>query len=430
MDLDLLLFMIRNGENEKVEFKEKVTRNIHHEIAAMSNSQGGVILLGINDRGEIKGVDHGSIIEIVSSSIQSIIPSPGISFDRIVLNDKNVTVITVKKGDNLCSIGGVVHIRIGSSIRPLCIQEILMLSAELGTFEWDRVPLLEKIEIGKDLEDDFFSAILRARGKRITEDERNRYLRSRGALKDGKLTNAGTLIFTRADQHITQAVIRLVLISRGAPKGELRFVGPVWKAIDEAYDSIIRETGRDEVIVGTTRKKIFRFPPRIIREGLINAVAHRNYSVRADIRIILEEGTLVIKSPGGLLPGVDLEDPEHVPRNPSLCDLLYDMGYIERYGQGMVMMKDEAEKHDDLTLEFRTSSNRFEVRMVSDLITDLDARDREILELAGGDVSSSELSMKIGLSKPAIVTRLNRLVRMDLIRRKGKGPGTRYIRQY
>ena len=197
---------------------------------------------------------------------------------------------------------------------------------------------------------------------------------------------------------------------------------------DDAYDAIIRETSKTEVIVGASSKKIFLFPPRIIREGLINAVAHRNYSVQADIRVIIENGTITIKNPGGLLPGVELKDPEHVPRNPSLCNLLYDMGYIERYGQGMIMMREEAKKHDGLELSFDVSSNRFALRLFNDIEVALDRTDHDILSYIGEDVSSSILSDRVGLSIPAVLKRLKRMENMGLIKKTGRGPKTRYSR--
>ena len=161
---------------------------------------------------------------------------------------------------------------------------------------------------------------------------------------------------------------------------------------------------------------------------MINAVAHRNYSVQADIRIIIESGTLTIKSPGGLLPGVELEDPEHIPRNPSLCNLLYDMGYIERYGQGVMMMREEAKKHDGLELSFDVSSNRFALKMFNDISVILDRTDHDILSYIGEDTSSTILSDRVGLSIPAVLNRLKRMESMGLIKKTGRGPNTRYSR--
>lgn len=429
MDLNDILDLIKYGENETVEFKEKVSRTIHQEISAMANSKGGIILFGINDSGKIIGCDLKSVKEKVSSQIQSIIPPPDIEFHQFKFEKKSLVALSVKKGEGLSSIGGVVYIRIGTSIRPLSIQEILILSSELGTYEWDGIPLLPDNVADKDYIEKFFNVIKETRGNDIASSDIQRYLRSRGAMKDGKLTNAGVLFFTDSTAHIPQSAVRVVFMNVGKPTGEMIFEGPVWRMIDDAYDALIREIGKEEVVVGTKRKKVYHFPPRIIREALINAVAHRNYSVRADIRINVDSDSLTIRNPGGLLPGVDLEDPEHVPRNPSLCNLLYDMGYIERYGKGIILMREEASKLDFLELDYRITMNRFEIVLKIDRGAYLDDIDREILANMTSLRNSRELSEFAGLSVPATVTRLKKLEGMGLVKKTGRGPSTRYSRE-
>ncbi|WP_245618530.1 ATP-binding protein [Methanogenium cariaci] len=53
------------------------------------------------------------------------------------------------------------------------------------------------------------------------------------------------------------------------------------------------------------------------------------------------------------MPGVNIKDPEHIPRNPSVSNLLYDTGYIERYGFGIKMIEEEVRKHPFCSVEFR-----------------------------------------------------------------------------
>ena len=106
-----------------------------------------------------------------------------------------------------------------------------MLSSELGTFEWDKVPFVSSDLIEKDYLDHFFTALRNVRGNDITEKNRERYLRSRNALREKKLTNAGALILLRSDEYLPQAMIRLVFMKDGTSTGEMRFNGPVWRAI-------------------------------------------------------------------------------------------------------------------------------------------------------------------------------------------------------
>jgi ATP-dependent DNA helicase RecG len=85
MDLEELLYLMQAGESEILEFKESSGKNIHHEISAFANSNGGKIIIGVSDAGKITGTDVKSAIEKVTSSIQSIIPPPTIKTEKIAV---------------------------------------------------------------------------------------------------------------------------------------------------------------------------------------------------------------------------------------------------------------------------------------------------------------------------------------------------------
>lgn len=276
----------------------------------------------------------------------------------------------------------------------------------------------------------FFSAIKTSRGRNIPKDEWMRYLRSRKAVKEGRLTNAGVLFFSDAQAIIPHSGGRIIWIRDGEPVKSREFYGPVWKVIDDMFGELVREFRAFEVIVGTKRVEIMEYPPRAVREALINAFAHRNYTIPSDVRVFIHPHMLVIRNPGGLMPGVDLEDPEHVPRNPALCSLLYDSGYIEKYGYGLRMIREECRKHGLVDVEFKSSANRFEVifkRKVEEL---LDDTDRKILEYLINPRRSSEISSYVKLSKPAVLKRLEKLEAMGLVRPIGRGAQRRYVAIY
>jgi ATP-dependent DNA helicase RecG len=183
-DIEELFTLIRDGESWKVEFKQKATKMIHKEITAFANALGGYIIIGVNDDGKIVGTDVGKSLEIVSSAVQSIIPPLNITTQKFKFNDKEILVLRVEKGEMLCCVGGVVYMRIDTSARSLSVQEILMLSSEMGTIQWDEAALLPLTDVKNNFRDWFFMRMEKARGKTITEPDRNRYLRSAGARSD------------------------------------------------------------------------------------------------------------------------------------------------------------------------------------------------------------------------------------------------------
>jgi len=426
MNLNDLLKLIKTGESERVEFKRSPGRNIQNVIVALANAEGGQILIGVDDEGVIVGTDAKKSMSYITNSVQSVIPSPIISSFRFVIDKKEVLVIDVAKSDILCSVGGVAYIRIGAGIRLLSIQEILVLASEMGTIEWDSAPLSFFSEAKKDYIEWFFKNLEESRSKKIDEKHRIQYLKSIGALKGEKLTNAGVLFFTHATETLPQVKIRLVYMENEEPIGDKEYEGPVWKIIEDAYADILREIGKTEVVISTKRTKIEWYPSRAIREAIINAVAHRNYLINADIRVFLHPDKIVIRSPGGLVPGVDLDDPEHVPRNPTLCNLLYDTGFIERYGYGIKMIRSEVKQYPGLTLNFNIRSHRFELTIKKDLETLLNETDLRILKILIEPMKSSEISKNIGTTKPTTIHHLKKMEQLGLIKKVGTGPQTKY----
>ncbi|MEA1999578.1 MAG: ATP-binding protein [Euryarchaeota archaeon] len=335
-------------------------------------------------------------------------------------------MLRIEKGCLLCSVGGVVYIRIGTSARPLSVQEILMLASEMGTIQWDEAALLPLTEVKNDFMDWFFMQIEKTRGKTITEPDRDRYLRRAGAIRNKVLTNAGALFFTDATEFLPHARIRLIAIEHNEPVWSKEYEGPVWHVIDSAYTDLIREIKKIDVVIGAKRVKIEEYPPRALREAIINAVAHRNYTIHADVRIFIHPDRIEIKNPGGLLPGVDLDDPEHVPRNPAICNLLHDTGFIERYGLGIRLICEETEKHPISSVTFDTTPNRFTAVFKKNLSTTIDDVDAKILELVIDPMKSSNIASSIGVSKPTVIRRLKKLEQLRLIRKMGGGAHTRY----
>src|SRR5690606_23998282 len=152
-----------------------------------------------------------------------------------------------EKAENLCSIGGVVYIRIGTSVRPLSVQEILMLSAEMGAVAWDESPFIPKDKAEERYIEWFFKRLEESRGKSITSDNRDRYLRSARAIKDDKLTNAGVLFFTDVSEYLPNARIRIIAIEKGEPVASKEYEGPIWNTIESAYNDLMRDLRKTEV---------------------------------------------------------------------------------------------------------------------------------------------------------------------------------------
>ncbi len=427
MDINDLLDIIKHGENERIEFKRSISKDIANQVVAMANAVGGHILIGVDDDGSIVGTDTKKANDRLTNSLQSIMPSPEVTVSTVEIGGQDLLIIEVQPSEALLSIGGVAYIRIGAGIRPLSIQEVLTLSIELGTFEWDKVPILPIDDARGEYTDWFFKRLEETRGRSIDDDARNRYLRSAGAVKGDQLTNAGALFFTNADETVSQSRLRLIYMSNGEPEASKEFHGPIWRMVDDALTDLRREYGGRDLVVGVRRLRVGDIPVKVLREALINAVAHRSYAIQADVRVFVHPDHVEIRNPGGLMPGVDLEDPEHIPRNPSLCNLLFDAGLIERYGYGIKMMRSTLDEHEDIKLEIQTRPGIFKLIISIDIEPLLDETDRRIVEILFEPKSSGELAKSLGVSKPTILSRVDKLEALGLVKQVGNGPATKYV---
>lgn len=426
MNLNKLLDLIKKGEGQRIEFKREVKKDIGKEICAFANSLGGYIIVGVNDDGKIVGCNLKTSKKIVSDAISSIIPKPQVVFEEAKINNKGLLIIEVKKSNKICSIGGQAFIRIGNIKRPLEHIEILSLGVETGSVYFDS--FITHVEYKKnDLIREFLEKI------RIKVKDELSYLRGKKIiLKKGNkyyFTNLGLLFFTyHPEEHILGSSIRVIYMKDNVPIKSYEFKGPLWKIVDEVYNHLLNNIDFIEVIVGIERKKIRKYPERALREAIINAVIHKNYAIPSEVKIFLYPDKIIIKNPGGLMPGVDLEDPEHIPRNPYICELMHDLGYIEKYGYGIKMIREACKNHPLIEVKFKPKAYVFEVIFEEkSSFSELDPINNEIYRLIKlKPRSSSELARLLKMSKTGILKRIKRLISLGLIKKIGSGVSTRY----
>ncbi len=434
MKIEEVLKAIGKGESQETEFKLRVTEDLGAEIASFANSNGGIILIGVNDKGEIRGCNAEKVMGKVSNIAQSIVPLPKIEIESFKIGGKEIVAVKVEKSKRIVSIGGIAYIRIGTSKKPLSIQEVFQMGIEYGELRFDEMKSPVRFEEAEEtLIKFYFDRMKDVRGRNVKDKEK--YLRSIKAVvkknKDLYLTYGGLLFFHSNPQELLpQSGARIIWMDESNnPFKHEEFNGPIWRIADDVTNRLITYIKQREVIVGVRRERIFEYPLRSLREAVINALIHRNYGLGADTRIFLYKHKIIVRSPGSLVPGVDLEDPEHIPRNTVLCTLMYDIGYIENYGYGIKMMTEETKNHPITELKFKVGQLKVDVIFTKEkLFKGLDPVDQEIMNLLKEKPrSSSELAGKIGLTKPTTLKRLKKLMSIGLVKAYGRGNLRKYI---
>jgi len=198
--------------------------------------------------------------------------------------------------------------------------------------------------------------------------------------RDERLTYGALLLFGRDPQRFFPAAEARCMhfhgseIQRPVPFYRV-FKGPLFALVDQAVDFVLSKINYR---VGTRAFSndapgAYEVPPEIVREAIVNAVAHRDYTQPAAIQVSVFSDRIEVRNPGGLLPPLTPESLSHphssVIRNHRLAEALYLTRYIEKYGTGTLMMIQEASAHGLPAPEFEALPGEFMVVVWRDWLT-------------------------------------------------------------
>ena len=290
MNIDKIL---KGTENTTVELKEKINESIFNTISAFANKDGGIIFVGISDKKEIKGFEYtNSMLGDLTNKIVNLL---GIhpQIDCIKINKKDVLQIKIKKSTLPVSYKGKYYTRVGNTTREMQGEELRSFFIK-GT-NWDGLTGNYSLdEIDAETVRKFIRMASRnGRLKNADENEEIKtILKKLKLIINGKLTNAAIMLFGNDPQkYFINALIRVGRFKDEITIiGDRRIEGNLFKQIEEAEEAIKNFINVRYEITGEqlTRKNIWDYPLEAIREALLNAVIHRDYSkynVQTQIKI-------------------------------------------------------------------------------------------------------------------------------------------------
>jgi len=440
MNLNEFLKLIEEGENQRVEFKPKITSEAAKDAVAFLNTRKGFLLFGISDDGKIIGLKPGTNWkkEIEEKIIQPIYPKPKFTMQPFRIQDKLIVALILQPNGKIYSYKNVAYVRIGSLSLPLTIDEVITRAAESILIRFDSVPnpdaSIKDLSIKKI--EEFLKTRSKRRGGPLLKPTKS-IMRKLKIIHDESPTNGGLLFFGKnPQQFFPYAKIRLEFFSSAElenPTAKFELEGDLKEQVDRAYkilmDEIPRESYLPEGALQRIERPIFPIPP--LREAILNAIIHRNYFIPVEINIFVFKDRIEIRNPGRFPPGTSPEKPIHIPRNPLLASLFYDIGYVERYGIGIELMKKYCAENnypepefimDEVytTVIFRRLPSKIKVRELSE-------EEIKILSLLTKPRSSTELARSIGVSKMTVLRILKKLIKKDLIKKTGSGRRTAYV---
>jgi len=340
--------LIKTGESDTIEFKEKFDDRTIESAVAFANTRGGIIFIGVSDKNNIKGVTIGKETlnqwtnQISQSTDPRIIPE----LEEIKVDGKTVIAVKIKENPiKPISTKGKCLKRVDSSNRAMSAQEVAQMHLHSTGMSWDKYPAkdakLSDIDIEKVKR--YIKKAKETGRKKIGDNEEPmQVLEKMSLITQGQPTWAAILLFSKeTNKFISQAAIHCGRFKeRTIVIDDRMVVGTVFEQIDEAMDFIRKNINVEFVMTGKPeRDQIWDYPLEALREALINAVCHRDYTIFSNIEVRIYDDKLIIRSPGFLPYGITLEElyrpHSSTLRNKGLAEVLYDTELIERWGSGI-----------------------------------------------------------------------------------------------
>ena len=397
-----LFDMLCNGEDSLVEFMRDDVRNIQvaKKLVAFLNLDGGTLLLGVENDGSISGVTRSRIEEWMGELCRVKIAPPVVPVTQWVRGaeeGKDVLAVRVsaepdKPYARVHNNRRTYYIRVGSSCREASREELGRMyqasgylrhglrpvsGADIGTFDRRRLRDYCSRVLGTDLPYD---------------DDRNGWEQMLTNLElmteSGGVhvaTVDGLLLFGRTPtRYLSQAGVRAVCYAGTEPEYATRADevlhgpmvplgfgkdGPIENGlVEQVWDFVRRNTMPTARLEGARRIDGWEFPEVVLREVLVNALVHRDYSIAGtDVAVAIYADRMEVESPGGLPTTVTVERMKagvRYARNQTLVNVMRDYGYLDARGMGVRMkMIPGMRAHNGTEPDLVAEEHRFTVRL-------------------------------------------------------------------
>ena len=390
--------IISGGENSKTEFKIDDVRpeQLAREIVSFANMNGGKIFLGVEDDGAVVGIQRENLQEWLMDTVigRYVVPPIIPDYEEVAMDGGTVAVIDVPMGaakpyavrrdDRLDY-----YLRLGSTCQLASREQLARLFESGGLISVEKMPVhgSRVDELDRRRLQEYFQRIL---GEDEIENWQQKLL-YRDLLVDANgddatcyCSYAGYALFaSQPRRRLPQAGLRL-LIFPGADMDynasldevlDIPFVGLgeqkrdkfIEQSLPDRTLSYLQPHISEERLTGMTRRRHWEYPQEVIRELLVNAFAHRDWTKQNDIHLTVYSDRLEVTSPGALPNGMSvakIKEGQQAPRNTNIVRILRDYGLMDDRGMGIrrkviPLMRE----HNDSEPEFDATEDYFKVTL-------------------------------------------------------------------
>ena len=442
MDIKELTY---RGESQSLEFKEslKLRDEIGETVSAFSNSDGGIVVVGVSDSGGIQGVDTGknTLEELANYIKRNTDPQIFPCIEVVEAGDKKVILIDVAGSqEKPVFFKDKAYKRVGRTNQRVSASEIRKLAREeKRRLSWD-----ERIceDAGpEDIDEEKVRLFLRrAKYERRLELDPETPVRESleklELLREGKLTNAAVLLFGKNPQRFfIQSETRCARFKGLKPLEFIDMKVFGMNIIDQREDALefVKEHIRLHAeIKGTERVERWEYPIEAIREAITNAICHRNYETASNVQIRIFDDRIEVWGCGPLPEPLTPEDLkiEHksVLRNFLIGKCLFLIKFIEQWGTGTNRMIEQCLGHglpeplfEEVAGDFVVTFRKYNI--TEEILNELNGRQRKAIEylLTHKKITNKEYrEINPDISDRTALNDLNELVHRNLIMAMGE----------
>ncbi len=447
--------LIEKGESERLEISGPRTHfeTLAKTICGMLNQQGGTIIVGVDDSGEVVGLEDAEtwVRDIHRFVMPKLSPKPLFSASVLDIEGRQIAMIEVPQGaDKPYSFSRSIYVRLGQSTleaKPATVSDMIEAKANTATrWEHQAVP-------GFAISDCDQSELAQTRTElaevgrfgATVPDADDELLRELRLERSGQFTNAAMLLFAKDplawSPNLSVRVVSYSSDKSGAVANDVHLTGPAVRILREAITTIQQRTGFSGHFASDTIRRVDKPAYALfgLREALVNAIVHRDYDVVGGvIRVEIFPERLVIWNPGDLPKGwkpADLKR-EHasVPGNPDVARVFYLRGLMEQLGMGTQKLIAECKKLDAKLPTWSNDQHSVSLTLFRapqpESTVSLSDRQSEFLafSIVGDSYKTVDYAQVTGVVTRQAQRELGELVEGGYFERKGKGPSTVYVR--
>ena len=411
-------------ETRILEFKETITNTFLKTVSAFSNYDGGTVLFGVDDDGNIKGLQDvkQACLDIENKINDSITPQPDYTLE--IQNNDQTIKLTVKSGlqkpylykskaykrNDTATIDTLEFSRLVLDGRNISFEELPCKDQQLS-FEILHRKLKETVRIENFDKDTLKTLNL--------YDDVNGFNNAAGLLADKN--HFPGIDIVKFGENIS-------IIQKRSTFENVSVLEVYEKAIE-----VFRDYYQYEVIQGADRKKMEKIPEAAFREAIANALIHRVWDVDSQIRVSMFDDRIEIVSPGGLPSGITEEEylsgKLSVLRNRNLANVFYRLGFVEIFGTGITRIK-QLYADGLIKPDFEVSENAIKIVLpIFEKNADLTKDEIIIYKLLSKTMlkSISEVAPYVPFGKSKTTKLLKEMCQKGVITVEGKGKSTKYI---